>query len=325
MARETGNKKHKVRMTFIVTAIVTAVATIGGVIATAALGAPLMVLSELCFGVAGLSAVIGTSVGIHRLHEARVTSGSKKASMKNLQKIAENDPSLTKDQRIKIVKKFAKSNLKLCKILGCPLCGKFHSVAGMGHAKKTEALNALENLELLQSLETTQNGRKKWDAKIKSKSVLVAKNCLKSGVNRWSKTYDNFIDGISIYDRRTEIGCLTTKTSAEFERLASIVPNTDEIGASVSISFFKNGRVPNTYARVADPTLVHDVAKIMLKDVYYACEGKSAQEIEAMFPFSIRTHTINKKTSDIENANSKFINTYADLENELGITQEHIR
>ena len=103
MSRETGNEKHKVRRTFITTAIITAVATIGGVIATAALSTPILWLSELCFGIAGVTAVIGTGVGINRLHQSSSTSRNRKASIKNLQKIAENDLDLSKEKKIKIV------------------------------------------------------------------------------------------------------------------------------------------------------------------------------------------------------------------------------
>ena len=322
MSKETGNKKHKVRRTFITTAIITAVATIGGVIATAALATPMLLLSEICFAVAGVTAVVGTGVGINAIHSARSTSGNRKASIKNLQKIAENDLSLSKEAKVKIAKKYAKANLRLCKLIGCPLCGKFHSISGMQHTKETEAFNELENLKLLQSLETTENGRKKWEPKITAKRKLVASSCLKAVPHRWSKSYDEFIDGVSIYDRRTEIGCLSTKTGAEFEKLASIVPNTDEIGASVTLTFKPTCRTQNTYARIADPTLVHDVSRLMLQDVYYACEGKPQQEVEAMFPFVLRTHTIDKNSSKIKDVTPRVIRSYEQLQSELGISQE---
>lgn len=324
MSKETGNKKHKVRRTFITTAIITAVATIGGVIATAALATPMLLLSEICFAVAGVTAVVGTGVGINAIHSARSTSSNRKASIKNLQKIAENDLSLSKDAKIKIVKKFANANLKLCKLIGCPFCGKFHSVSGMDHNSKTEAFNELENLELLQSLETTDGGRKKWEPKISQKRKLVASSCLRSVPHRWTKSYDDFIDGVSIYDRRTEIGCLSTKTGAEFEKLASVVPNTDEIGASVTLTFKPTCRTQTTYARIADPTLVHDVSRLMLQDVYYACEGKSQQERDAMFPFVVRTHTIDKNTSKIKDVTPRVIRSYDQLQSELGITTEQV-
>lgn len=320
--RETGNKKHKARRVAIVTGIITAVAAIGGIVATAAFATPLLLMSEICFAVAGVTLVVGSGIAINFAYSAKSKSSNRKASIKNLQKIAENDLSLSNADKRKIVRKYARANLRLCKLIGCPLCGKYHSISGMDQASKTEALNALENLELLQSLETTEAGRKKWDSKIKTKRKIVGTSCLRAP-QRWTKTYDDFIDGISIYDRRTEIGCLSTRTTDEFARIAEIVPNTDELGASVVLNFKPTSRIQSTYARIADPTFVGEVSRLMLQDVYYACEGKTDAEISAMFPFTIHSHTLDKKTSGCkEDCKPRIIRTYAQLQSELGISAD---
>lgn len=320
--RETGNKKHKARRIAIVTLIITAVAAVGGIVATAAFATPLLLMSEICFAVAGGTLVVGLGTAANVAYSAKSKSGNRKASIKNLQKIAENDLSLSNADKRKIVKKYAKANLKLCKLIGCPLCGKYHSISGMDKEAKTEALNALENLELLQSLETTEKGRKKWDSKIKTKRKIVGTSCLRTP-QRWTKTYDDFIDGISIYDRRTEIGCLSTRTTEEFARIAEVVPNTDELGASVILNFKPSSRIQSTYARVADPTFVGEVSRLMLQDVYYACEGKTEAEISAMFPFTIHSHTLDKKTSKCKEAcDPHIIRSYTQLQSELGISTD---
>ena len=322
MSKETGNKKHKVRRIFIATAIISGIAVLGGVIATAAMATPMLLLSEICFLTAGVTAVVGTSVGINAAYSATSTAKNRRESIKNLQKIAENDLSLSQEQRVKIAKKYAKANLKLCKLIGCPLCGKFHSVSGMDSAKRTEAFNALENLELLQALETTERGRKKWDSKISTKRKIVASSCMKSVPHRWTRSYDEFIDGVSIYDRRTEIGCLSTKTGEEFERLVSVMPNTDEVGASVTVTFKSTCRTQQTYARVADPTLANEVARLMMQDVLFSCEGKTPAEVENMFPFIVRTHTVNKKSSKIQGETPLVIRSVDQLRSELGVSHE---
>ena len=274
-----------------------------------------MFLSELCFGLAGLTGVIGASVISHKFVEMKKISDNKKASMKNLQKIAENDPSLSKNDRVKIVKKYAKANLKLCKLLGCPLCGKFHMVSGMSTDKKTEALNAIDSLELLKALETTDAGKAKWDKKIKDKRKITG-TYSQNGAKVWTKKYDEFIDGISIYDRRTEIVCLTDKTTREFEQMASDVTTTDEIGASVTLTFKSTSRIQTTYARIADPEKQYEIKNLMLKDVYYACEGKTQQEIDAMFPIRVNSIAIDKKNANDKDKSQKFINSYSQLKTE---------
>ena len=323
--KETGNKKHKVRRTFIVTAIVTALAVIGGVVTTAFLPTPLLLLSEACFLTAGVTAVVGTGVGINAIYSSRSVAHNRKQSIKSLQQIAEGDLSLSREQRVKIAKKYANANLRLCSLIGCPLCGKFHSVSGMDTTARTEAFNALENLELLQALETTEKGRKKWEPKIAQKRKIVASACMKSVPHRWTRSYDDFIDGVSIYDRRTEIGCLSPKTGEEFERLVELMPNTDELGATVSLTFKPTCRTQQTYARVADPTLAPEVARLMLQDVLLACDGKTPAEIETMFPFVLRTHTIDKKSSTIKNVTPQVIRSLDQLKTELGVTDEVVR
>ncbi|MBE7075071.1 MAG: hypothetical protein E7376_03755 [Clostridiales bacterium] len=324
--KETGNKKHKLRRFFIASTIVSAVAFLGATISLVVMPVPLMLVTELCLLVGAASTAIGVGVGINALHSKISSDRNKKASVKALQKIAEADANksveMSREDRVKLVKKYAHANLRLCKLNGCPITGKFHSISGMSKISDTENFNALENLELLRGAESTVKGRKKFDGKISKKKKLVTKANVRSVPQRWTKSYDDFIDGVSIYDRRTEIGCLTTKTGEAFQRLVEIMSPTDEIGGSVILTFRDSNKTKQTYARVADTSLLPEVSKLMMQDVLSACDGKSPYEISTMFPFRIESHTVNKNSTKISPIETKVISSLDQLKYELGMSTE---
>ena len=309
-------KKHLLRRIFIISSIVTALSVVALIGVTALLPTPSMILSGVALIVATLSASIAVGVGINALQAEISYQKAKKNSINNMNKIAENNKSktavYTAQQKKKIVKKIAKSNLKLCKRKGSPVIGRYMSLSDFETAKENEASNIIDNLELLKSIQKNEKGRNKIEAKISKKKSITSTN-IRPNAQRWTKNYDDFISGVNILDRRTEIVCLNKDASIKFQELVKNQNVSKDLGGAVVVSI-GNSDVKQAYARVADKDLLPKTADILISDVLETCKN-GGLEANKMFPVKIFTYSFDKNAKSELISNPQVFSTLAELEN----------
>ncbi len=321
MSKIINKKDHKLRRFFIGMAIATAVAVAGVIGVTAFLPIPNMLLSGIGLLVAGICAGITIGVGVNYANQVRVSKASKSASLKTMEKIAEADKdpanTYTAKQKTKMVKTLAKANLKLCKIDGCPICGKYSYLGEGGSVKSNEEFNRIDNYDMLSKV-----GDKKQDKKLQKitqKRNLPA-SAVKSNLQRWTMSYDNFIEGAQIYDRRTEIACFKDSTVHNFESIAKKQPVTKDVGGVVIVSL--NGDTKQTYARVTDLSVLGNVSNLMLRDVYDRCLEKTESEAENMFPIKVSKYVFDKNANAKDEGRPIEIDSLSKLKDILGVSSE---
>lgn len=303
--KQIGNKKNKLRRAFIVSAIVTAVSAGVGIAVTAFLAAPSLVLSSIGFVLAGVGVATGVGIGVSFIYTNTRNNHNRKESLNNLQKIAQASQDKTINiplkQRFKIATKYAKTNLKMCTTLGGTLAGKFRCVSDFTRDADVEAYNVIENAQLLKDIIIAKNnhkltsGSQKLEAKIKKKKSLLPS--LAKAPQRWKRTYNDFIEGVEIVDHRTEIACLTADTLGEFKKISSTIVPSTSVGGSVIVSFAEqNNKIKQTFARIEDTNKLGAVQQLMINDVLKACNGKSASEINSLFPIVVQQVVYNNKS-----------------------------
>lgn len=323
--KEINNKSRKTKNFFIIDGLVAAISLIGFCGSTLFVETPIVLFSSLFVVGFVASAIAGIGGIVKHISKSNAIKKTKKKSLKNIEKISdltsESTLNLSRDQKIKIVKKYAKQNLKLCKTTGCPVVGKLPSVSGFEKNKQVKAFNELDNLELLKQTEATEKKRKKIDKKISKKKKILAKSAMKSVPHRYTKNYEDFVDGISIYDRRIEIGCLNQETSQKFQTIANKLAPTDEVGGTVMLTFKQKNKTHNTYARVSDVNALESVRELMLKDVLLSCQNKAEGQASTLFPFTIDCYSMDRLSTKIKNKSTKFIQSEKDLISELGLEE----
>lgn len=305
------NKKHPFRTIAKALLIIGVVSFIGSCItfaASAAVGvaAP---LAEVGLLIGGISTIVGSAVGITGSLSMARNARSKKASYKNLQKISNADKdkseSLDLDQRVKIVKKYAKENLRLCNSLGGPFVGKFRSFSDFRKYKDIENFNRVENLTLLRDVSTKQSDKKKYQKKIDkySKKLKLAQEGLKqNGQNYWTKMYKDFVEDVAITDRRIEVRTLSSDSKDKFVAVADKMqePTENSLGGAITLGFNgKVGAISSTYARVSNNAYLNSVRNIMFDDVIDYCKENPEYE-NKIFPMNVTMIRFNKDSRPVK-------------------------
>lgn len=314
MAREREVKPvvHKLRRVFGVAVGILAVTAIAGIVfASTAAAAPAAIIANAVVAATSLAVVGGTGLAIGTISGNISLSKNRKKSRKMLKKISEFDKGKKKAnvrRKAKIVKKYAKLQLKLCKISRTPLTGVFHSVSHMRSYKGTQIVNEIDALTLLAKTESNARKVKSINKKIaKKKTLLFAEKGI-TPAYKWTESYDNVVDGVSVYDRRTEIACMNPETVTKFKSIASAIKPTDELGVNVIVNFSKASKLPSTYARIADKTKTNEVIEILLNDIKNTCLGMTVDEINNMFPIYVEERKINKNNTKIKENSLEFPN-----------------
>ena len=318
--REVTDKKHKVRRAFIISTIATAALTVGiGAMAIFSASPILLALDGAVLACA-LFTAIGTGVSINKIRDSAIVSSSKKSAKKNLEKIKalnqDKSSTYSREYRAKVVKRFANANLKLCSRRGGTSFGVFKSSCGLENENAAEILNKIDSYTLLKDTATTNGERKKFAKKLilqeQKLSKIIEEEGVSTSLQRWTKSYDNVVSGVSVLDRRTEIACLTTAAKESF---ATIFENsnekTDNKAGHIIVRFSSNIRP--TMARVEDQTKINEVKEILLNDVVEACKTKTALEVRSMFPISLEAKVLNKETTKILNNQTITVNSITEL------------
>lgn len=325
LKKEVGNKKHYIRRAFIAigVGIVLAGAAVGALTAFSA--SPLLIVLEGAVLFAGVGLVVEGGVAVNKIYEKAKIGANKKIASSSMEEIKElnqdRSSKYTKNYRAKVVKKFANANLGLAKAQGSSVFGIFHSNSGMHSEKATQLLNEIDALTLLRDSAKTSHQERKYSKKIRlaqEKLTKITGGEILSTPYKWSKTYDNVLPDVSVIDRRTEIYCLTQiarDAYADLFQYSNEKANNRILNCMVH--FNDTASIRPTMARAEDETKVSDVKSILLKDVVEACKTKSALEIKSMFPISLETKVIDKKTTKILGHNVLTFNSVEEIKDVL--------
>ena len=319
--KEVGHKKHVLRRIFFAASIISAVAFAGAVIATSFLSTPAILLSSIGIGVGCVSGAIALSAFGNLAYSKVAEKRSKKASLNSIKQISEIDKdassSMSKNKRIKIAKKFAKANLKLCKLVGCPFCGRYRSNSTLTE-KENEKFNKEQNEALLVDIKNVERHEKGVfkDKKFKSKQKLSSES-VRNRLQVWTKEYNNFLSDVAIKDKRIEIGWLCKSTTNDFANLVDDMPATEEIGGTAVVSLEGTNPIKQTYARVSDERYLNGAREILLKDVYNACKDSPIEKVNTFFPFTIQERSLDEKTR-ITVKDTQRIRSFSELLTALG-------
>lgn len=304
--KDFGNKKHIITRIIVGSLLVVAAGAIG-VASVFAFSAGIYInLAELALVIAGGSLVGGLAMSIKGIKDAISVKINKSVSIKSLNQIAEtskNKGLYTQEQRVKIAKKYARANLKLCKAKGCPIVGKFKSQSDFETSADIEAFNDRENYALLRDLSKSKRVYNKYDKKVKKierKLNLSIENIKSDQYKIWTKHYDDFVEGATIYDRRTEIKCRQENTKNRFEALSDIMvePEKDDMGGFVKITY-RNGSDPSnkpTFARVPSTKYLKSVQQLMIDDVIDYCK-ENPNKVSDIFPITVDSSSYDKNAT----------------------------
>ena len=310
--KEFGNKKHIVTRIIVGSLLVVAAGAIGVGCFFAFSAGIYINLAELALLIAVGSLIGGVAMGLRGIKEAISIKINKDSSIKNLNKIADADKNkgkYTKEQRVKIARKYAKANLRLCKIKGCPIVGKFKTQSDFERDKDVEAFNDRENYKILRDSSKSKHEYNKYDNKIKKidkKLSLPVENIKNDQYSVWTRHYDDFIDNTTIYDRRTEIKCHQQSTKDRFKVLAKSMPEPkkDDFGGFVKVAF-RGDTDPSskpTFARVSNASYLQEVRNYLIQDAIDYC---SERPDKAIFPVVI-DYAVYDKNASYEQKNETY-------------------
>ena len=322
--QEVTDKKHRIRRVFIISTIVCAALTIGAGAIAIYSASPILLAIDCAVLACALFTMVGTGVSINKIRDNAIVARNKKTAKKSMEQIKalnkDNSTEYSRKYRAKVVKKFANANLKLCQRRGGTSFGVFKSSCGMQHENAAAIINQIDSYTLLRDVSTTNVNRKKYSKKLELQERKLAKiaeeECITQTLQRWTKSYDNVVDGVSVLDRRTEIACLTSKAKEEFAAMfENSNEKTDERAGYVIVKF--NSNVLPTMARIEDQTKLERVKEILLKDISEACKNKTALEVRGMFPITLEAKVINKTSTKILSRNTVTANNLTELNNLL--------
>ena len=290
-------KKHKIRTAVLGTAI-------GIVVALALTGATMVFTSifpiaiEYAGIVLGVGAALGAGIGVIAGITAIRIMKNIRAANKALNKIREyskdTSSKISTAKRVKACTKYAKANLKLCKLLGGTIYGSLRSQAG--NDKENTIMHQIDQLSILEKTAKRTKTAKKYS---KKKENLI--NML-SGESPYRKTgtrfYENVVDGVTIYDRRTEISCMSLDAKQKFlEEFNEPNGKSSKEGYRVSISFPSYSSASQIYANIEDVNKKVIAEKILLQDVINACYGKSEDDVKTFFPITLERMSLKRDTA----------------------------
>ena len=307
LKKEVGNKKHLLRRALLIAGVGVALIAAGVVATTMFSASPIVLLLEGAALLTGFGCIVGAGVALQKFVESVRVGKSKKVAKKSLKQIKtlNNDKTskYSNNYRAKVIRKFANANLTLTKALGSTVYGVFHSNSGQKNEKATELLNQIDAYTLLRDSATSSSAQQKYSKKLKlaqEKLVKIVGDDVSITPFKWSKTYNNVLDGVTVIDRRTEIYCLSERAKESFISVfESLDEKTDKKALNVMVRFNGISNLKPTVAKAEDQTKQEVVKSILLADVIEACNYKTPEEIRAMFPITLESKIINKDTTKI--------------------------
>lgn len=320
--KEVSDKKHNVRRAFLISTIAVGILAAGAAAMAVFSASPILLAIDCAVLAVAAFTAVGSGVAINKLRDSSLVRKSKKQAKKSLEEIRElnNDKSSTYSQeyRAKVVRKFANANLTLCQRRGGTSFGVFHSSSGLSDKRATEYINNIDAYSLLRDSAKTKGQQKKYSKKIELEERKLAKIIQEEGITtnlqRWTKSYDNVVRGVSVLDRRTEIACLTSTARDEYMGIFNNSNEvTDDKALNVVVKFNDSSNMRPTMARAEDQSKLAQIKEILLKDVVESCKGKTALEVKSMFPIVLETRIINKTSTKILNNDAIEVSNLTEL------------
>lgn len=327
--REVGNKSHKLRKSFIISSIALGVIAIGAGVFVSFTAAPMLVVLNSCLIGGALCIAVGVGVAANKTYDSATISINKGRATSALKKIKELNKDKTsnysENYRAKIVKKYAKANLVLARKLGASIFGEFHSTSGMVDEKATQLVNEIDSFTLLKDA-SKERGQKKFSKKISLAEKKLSKLSPENSTPKckWTKGYSEVLSGVEVLDRRTEIACLTTTARDSFIK---IVENENEEAkgtcVNVIVNFNSSSNITPCIARSQDKSKYEEIRELMIKDILEACKTKTNAQIKCMFPITIESRFVDKKSTKYVN-NTLTFDSYTELASALDKETEKI-
>jgi len=224
--------------------------------------------------------------------------------------------------RAKKIRRYVKANMTSCKQIGGTIFGYLPSATRIGD-KATEALNMIDQYQILQSLETKAKKKAKLEKRIQTKKNLLASLSLKSKPGKWTEELP-LPDGGVIYDRRNEIDCFTLETKQAFQQMVEGQPKTAKgNGCMVVARAGQDVAESRTYARSSDKSKADSLAKLLLQDILAQSKKLSPEEASALLPVEIVTIVLeDDKYVTRKSETPKSFTSFAQIEAELGVDSE---
>lgn len=320
--KELGNKSHKLRRTFIISTIATvALALSVGVFAGMA-AKPILLAMNACLLVGSVGIMVGTGVALNKVYESVSVKINESRASNALEKIKEMEQDgsskYSETARAKILRKYAKANLRLSRFRGATPFGEWHTTSGLNQSG-TEQLNRIDAYNILKDTSTSARGAKKWSKKIRLAEGKLARVTTTEGTKsskcKWTKSFENVVAGATVLDRRTEIACLTPYARDAFKTMMqSSSEAVDDKCITVFMTFNSASAITPCVARAEDQTKASAIREILIYDALEACKDKTPLEIRSMFPLTIETKLVNKKSTRLLSRDTITVASYADLQ-----------
>ena len=299
--KEVGNKKHIISRIIVGALLVVGAGAISLASVFAFTSGIYITFAELALVIAGGSAVGGIAMiakGVKGLISDKINKEVSINSINQIANIDRNNLQMEQSLRAKLVKKYAKANLKLCKSKGCPFVGKYKTQSDFTKDKEIEAFNDIENYEILKSLSNSTSQQKKYDKKInKIKNNLPTSSDMKLDKRKyWTKSYDNVVSNMKVYDRRLEIKSLSADTITKFANMTNIMdlPEKGDMGGFINVSYSTSSGEKPTYVKIANTKYLPSMKDLMMNDVIKYCENN--EDASKLFPLSIDVCEYDSKT-----------------------------
>lgn len=299
--KEVGNKKHILTRIIVGALLVVGAGAISLASVFAATTGIYITFAELALVIAGGTAVGGIAMiakGVKGLISDKINKEVSINSINQIANVDRNNLQMEQSLRAKIVKKYAKANLKLCKSKGCPFVGKYISQSDFSKYSEIEAFNDIENYEILKNLSTSVSQQKKYANKInKIKKNIPSLEDIKPDKRKyWTKSYDNVVNNMKVYDRRLEIKSLSSDTITKFAKMTDVMelPDKGDMGGFINVAYnIKSGEKP-TYVKIANTKYLSSMRDLMVSDVIKYCEEN--EDATKLFPISIDVCEYDSKT-----------------------------
>lgn len=324
--KEIIGRKSIAKRVAIATAItIGVVAGVGMAIAGFA-AAPLLGALEISLIGVASGVLVGTTVGVISTRTALKVKRSKAVATKSLDEIralnADKSSTVNETNRAKICRKFAKANLYLAKKRGGYIFGELHCNCAGRTIRQTQILNEIDAYTILQNSSSSQRERNKYAKKIEAlnEKLLKMNTDESSSYLKWTQSFDDVVEGVSVLDRRTEIVCMTENARKSFIDLAGTpTTKTTKVGSHISVKYSPASGMRKTFANVEDPTKVEKAQEILIKDVVDSLKGKTNLEIKNLFPIVLETKNIVRDSAKSKVVKNVVFNNYKELKEALEV------
>ncbi len=331
--KEIIGKKSIIKRVVLAVAGTVALVAGGGIVIAGFAGVSMSLLFALEVSMAGVAAGIvagGIVGGISARTALKVRSNKKKAvaALDEIRQLnSDKTSNVSEEKRAKICQKYAKANLYLTKKRGGSIFGELHSNSGASTMTQTQIMNEIDAYTILQEAATSKRQKTKYANIISGLDSKLCKMRANEGAGssylKWTQSFDHVIEGVSVFDRRTEIVCMTKNARESFIELAG-TPSTKstKVGAHISVKYGPASGMRKTFINIEDTSKVEQSKEILVRDVLEYLKGKTNLEIKGIFPITLEVKTIDRQSAKSQVYKTLVFNNHKELKESLEIVGE---